>query len=92
LRRKDLCDFGRRVGGRAAKVQTVGAEGTGHLVADQLAHAQTRHRTGQSGQQPSVRQRVVGGPTTQTVDRRGGQPLLHELVIQQVVLADALQV
>ena len=73
-------------------MQTVGVEGTGHLLADQLTHALTRHRTGQPGQQPSVRQRVVGGPTTQMVDRRGGQPLLHQLVIQQLVLADTLQV
>ena len=73
-------------------MQTVGVEGTGHLLADQLTHALTCHRTGQPGQQPSVRQRVVGGPAAQMVDRRGGQPLLHQLVVQQLVLADTLQV
>ena len=72
-------------------MQTVGVEGTGHLVADQLTHALTGHRAGQPGQQPAVRKRVVGGPATQMVDRRGGQPLLHQMVIQQFVLADSLQ-
>ena len=92
LRRQDLRDFGRRAGRRAAQVQSVGVERTGHLFADQLPHALTRHRTGQPGQNPSVGQRVVGGPTTQMVDRRGGQPLLHQLVVQQLVPADALEV
>ncbi len=73
-------------------MQAVGVEGTGHLFADQLTHALTRHRTRQPRQDPSVGQRVVGGPTAQMVDRGGGQLLLHQLVIQQLVLADALQV
>jgi hypothetical protein len=73
-------------------VQAVGVEGTGYLLADQLTHALTCHRAGQPGQQPSVCQCVVGGPAAQKVDRRGGQPLLHQLVVQQLLLADTLQV
>ena len=73
-------------------MHTVGVEGAGHLLADQLTHALTGYRTGQPGQNPSERQRVVGGPAAQTVDRRGGQPLFHQLMVEQLVPADAFEV
>ena len=44
------------------------------------------------GQQPAVRERVIGGCALQVIDRRGGQSLLHQEVVHQVGLADALEV
>ena len=73
-------------------MQAVGVEGTVHLFADQFPHALARHRASQPRQEPSVCQRVVRGPPAQMVDRRRGQPLLHQLMVQQFVLPDALQV
>ena len=35
---------------------------------------------------------MVRRPAPQAVDRSGGQPLLHQVVVQQVVLGDPLQV
>ena len=59
-------------------MHAVGVERTRHLLADQLAHAFTRHRPGQAGQQPPVGQRVIGLHAAQVIDGRGGQALLHE--------------
>ncbi len=73
-------------------MQAVGVERTGHLVADQLTHACTRHRPGKAGQDPAVGECVVGRPAPEMIDGRRREPLLHQEMIEQLVFGDALEV
>src|ERR1700759_1016955 len=77
--------------GGPREVHAVGIERPRDFLADQLPHAFAGDRPGQTGQQPSVGQRVICLHATQVIDGRRGQALLHEEVIHQFRFGDAPQ-
>ena len=91
LRCENLRNLGRRSGRRATEVQAVGVERLRDLDAEELTHAHTRHGPGEPGENPSVRQRVVGRPAPLAIGRRRGEALLHQQVIEQFFLGHALE-
>ena len=73
-------------------MQPVGVQRRGDLFADELTHPLAGDRPRQPGEQPSVRQGVVGRLAAQPRRRRGRHPLLHPDVVHQVGLAQAVEV
>ena len=73
-------------------MNAIGVQWRRHLEAHEFPHPLAGDGAGQSGQQPPVGQCVVGGLAEVPPDRRGGDPFLHVMVVQQLAFAHSAQV
>ena len=72
-------------------MQAIRVERLRDLDAEELTHAHTRHGAGEPGENPSIRQRVVGRPAPLAIGRSRGEALFHQQVIEQFFLGHALE-